>query len=90
MITINKFKQIKVNLFDPNDILIGKISNIEELSDIQYQICELDLSGYYIMFNDKKIFIDKNGNLQNWPNDFYNELGKRFSKLIESRRKKIK
>ena len=58
-------------LYDKNDNMIGQILNTVALVDVCAQIKKKKLSGYYIMFNGKKLKIRKDGNIRHPPKGFY-------------------
>lgn len=90
MITIIREIPEKVNLYCSNNKLIGTLNNEYELLNIQIQICEQNLSGYYIVWNNEKIVIDNNGNLLSWPQGMYSKAQELFRKLLLTRKNKRK
>jgi hypothetical protein len=64
-ILINHFDEEFVELFNPLNKSLGLI-NKYQLLDIQCQIAEKRLDGYYVMIKDLKCPIDNQGELQNW------------------------
>jgi hypothetical protein len=60
MIDIKRIVPQTVELFAPNEQSLGFI-NEYEFYDIRVQIRENQLEGYYLLFNNEKIVIDKNG-----------------------------
>lgn len=65
VIVINKFPEEFVEIFNPEDKSMGLI-NESQMIDIQCQIAEKRLNGYYIMIGDLKCLIDEEGELSNW------------------------
>jgi hypothetical protein len=66
MIHINKITPPTLDIYDPGGKLLGTV-NEYELLDIRVQIKKEQISGYYLIFNDKKVRIDKNGELEEYP-----------------------
>lgn len=76
-----------VLLFNPDGQFLGYI-NENQLCDIQIQIVENRLEGYFIReFNKKpKIKINKLGELKTWP-ECFTLTQKMFQQLLKARRK---
>lgn len=89
MIIPNKIKSHKFEHFDPEGNSLGFLNEIENL-DLRYQIAKENAIGYYIIFEDKKINIDNNGNCDEWPKGMYDQMLPIFCKLIEIRKSKLK
>jgi hypothetical protein len=66
MIHINKITPPTLDIYDPSGNLLGTVNEYEFL-DIRVQIKKEQISGYYLIFNDKKVRIDKNGELEEYP-----------------------
>lgn len=66
MIQINKIIPPTLQVYEPNENLIGTVNEYEFL-DLRVQIKKLQLSGYYLIFNGKKVRIDRNGELEEYP-----------------------
>lgn len=72
-IKINYFDREYVKLFSPDDEFIDDIDELQ-LLDIQCQICEKSLSGYYLLYNNgEKGYIDSDGEIDYIPDDFFEE-----------------
>ena len=50
--------------------------------DIRLQISEKQMNGYYVIFHDEKITIDRNGTLEKWPNGLFDKHEDILSKLL--------
>ena len=72
---------------------IGGFKGIIQLNDIRIQIKNMykDIrynsndryTEYSIIWNNKEIFIFKNGNLSEWPNGFFDTIDNQLDKLID-------
>lgn len=82
MVTINEFKQIECDLYDPNGNLIGTIKNEYSFNDVRIQIMKQRLEGYYVVFNDYRIDIDVDGRLDSFPEGFYDILENQYDELL--------
>ena len=90
MIKINNNieKSYKVFLYCPIGEYIGRIKNYLAFLDIRRQIKEKNKEGYYLMFfentreNGIRINIDKNGKLDQWPKNLFNETNDLLTELI--------
>lgn len=72
MVTIKKIKDISCELFHENkNESVGIIENEYSFHDVRVQIKKLQLNGYYVIWKGYKIRIDLEGNLEDWPNGFY-------------------
>lgn len=69
-IVIKRYPVQTVELFTPNDISLGFV-NEHELTDVRVQIARNKLGGYYLLFNDTKIFIDTKGKINNWVDGLF-------------------
>lgn len=74
------FPEIKINnniekstcaLYRPNDTLVGIIENLTALYDVRVQIKKSQAKGYYLVYKDQKIKIDSRGNLEDYPEGFF-------------------
>lgn len=61
---------------------VGVIKNYYALTDVRLQIAKKRSYSYYIMFNDKKIRIDKCGNLESWPMGLFTLIDKQLDELL--------
>jgi len=82
MITIERYKYPIVDLYGPTDYM-GSILNEVEFAKVRLQIATLQLEGYYIIFNEEKITINKYGVLSSWPVGLYDENENVISKLLK-------
>lgn len=83
MIKINKIEPQLVELFAPDDSPLGFI-NEYEFNDIRVQIAQQKASGYYILFNNKKIIIEPTGRLHDWPNGMFDLQCKQFAEIFKA------
>lgn len=83
MIKINEIVEPVSKLYDKDDKLVGEITSLLQLDDIRIQIKKEKVSGYYVIWNDQKIRIDKFGYLEDWPRGFYDNMDKQLDELID-------
>lgn len=81
MIQINKIKPLKCKAYSPEGKYLGLL-NEYEFNDLRVQIKEQQIFGYYMLFNDEKILIDKNGRCKEWPIGFYDTIENQLCKLL--------
>ena len=67
MIRINKIIPPTLDLYAPDGTHLGNINEYEFL-DARVQIKKEQTFGYYLIFNGKKVRLDKNGELEEYPN----------------------
>jgi hypothetical protein len=79
---------IVVELFDPNNVLVGHIWNIESLHTVRIYIAENSLSGWYCVFKSIKIPIGPNGDIKKWPEGFFDQQTKLLTKLLKIQTKR--
>lgn len=85
MLQINIYPEKKVSLFYKDaEYLVNEL----ELADALCQICENDLTGAYIKWNKKKITINSNGELSNWPEGMFDTTQKLYGRLFKARMNK--
>lgn len=89
MIKVNKYEPQTVEHFDPDDNSLGFLNELENL-DLMCQIAEEKAEGYYLIFNDEKVFIRSNGKLDRWPIDLYDTGLMLFSRLSKTQRNEEK
>lgn len=65
-ITIREIIEKPAYLFSPSDKFIGEIKTKISLDDVLLQIKNKKLSGYYLIFDNKKSEIDNEGGVANW------------------------
>lgn len=80
MIQIKTIIPPTVIVYNPDGVELGTVNEYEFL-DIRVQIKKAQVFGYYLIFKGKKVRIDKNGELEDYPNglldtmtDYYFEL----------------
>lgn len=66
----NRIGNFEAFLISPEGTNLGLITNIISLDNVRAQIKAKQVSGYKILFKDEYIRIDKNGALEDWPNEF--------------------
>ena len=66
MIEVIKIEPQTVEVFDPSGKSLGFL-NEYEINNLRAQIAENEVAGYYLVFNDKKIEIQSNGFISEWP-----------------------
>jgi|AntAceMinimDraft_18_1070375.scaffolds.fasta_scaffold489129_1 predicted ATPase len=70
MIKINTIPETTCELFLDGK-LIGTIDNSLSLYDVRVQIMKEKAVGYYIKWQDKILYINENGKLDEWPKGFF-------------------
>jgi predicted ATPase len=88
MLQIIRHEPQKVDLYSPAGELIATLNNDIEVNHIQVQIAKENVSGYYLMWKDIKISINKQGELDKWPAGMYDHMLKLFAELWEIRKAK--
>lgn len=81
MIQINKIIPPTLDIYDPSGNLLGTVNEYEFL-DIRVQIKNNQLSGYYLIFKGKKVRIDRNGELEEYPIGLLDTMTDFYLKLI--------
>lgn len=81
MIQLKKINSPVVEVFDPQGNLLGE-ANEYELLDLRVQIREANVWGYYIVFNDRKVRIDRRGELEDYPIGLLDTMTNLLFKLI--------
>ena len=79
-ILIKPLKEEVVELFNPLNQFLGFINELQ-LLDIQCQIAEKRLNGYYVMIKDLKCLIDNQGEIQNWDDKTFDRKYRMLLKL---------
>ena len=69
-VIVNRITPQTVELFDPQDNSLGFV-NEYELGDVKIQIAKYKLSGYYVKFEERKLRIDIQGTLEDYPRGFF-------------------
>lgn len=67
----NNIGNFEAFLISPEGTNLGLITNIISLDNVRAQIKAEQAIGYKILFKDEYIRIDKNGSLENWPDEFH-------------------
>jgi len=71
-------------LYNPNNKYIGEITTIEQLLSVRNSIKDLGINGYYLALNDHStIGIDKYGELERYPEGFFDEYLDLLLKLTD-------
>ena len=70
------------SIYKPNDELLVCTNNQLVYTDILAQIKEKQVDGYYVKFLGKKIPIDKNGTLKEYPDGLFDKYTKLLTKLL--------
>jgi hypothetical protein len=79
-ILIKPFNEEFVELFNPLNQFLGFINELQ-LLDVQCQIAEKRLNGYYVMIKDLKCLIDNQGEIQNWDDKTFHRKYQMLLKL---------
>lgn len=88
MVQVNSYPEQTVNLFSPEGESMGFVNELQ-FADVRCQICENNLSGYYIEFNNEKTIITPNGELENWPAGLFDSAMILFARLFRARGDKM-
>ena len=70
-VTINEIKENTCELYDPDSNWVGTIRSALSFNDVRLQISRRNLIGYYVMFGNEQIAIDKDGKADKWPRGFF-------------------
>lgn len=81
-IKIREIPEAKVELYSPDNELIGVIDNEVSFLDVRVQIHNQQLKGYYIVFNGIRCGIDRNGELDVYPEGLYDTRSDLLMKLL--------
>lgn len=86
-IKVNKIKPFTCEFFDPNNKSLGFL-NEYEMNDLRIQIKNnledntSNISGYYALYNNKRVDIYRDGGIRDWADGFYtlscNQLNELF------------
>lgn len=71
-----------VDVYKPNGEHFSKV-NEHELYDIRLQIKNQELEGYYIVFENVRIYINIKGQLDHWPKGFFDLTDHYLSLLLD-------
>ena len=80
-VIVKKIKIPKVDLYSPGDKHLGFLNEYQFI-DVRVQIKENKLSGYYVVFDGRKIKIDKNGELEDYPVGLFDQILNSLLKLF--------
>ncbi len=81
MIKVNRIIPQTVEAFDPDGNSLGFL-NEYEFNDLRVQIKQEKAEGYYMVFNDKRNYIDVNGRLKDWEVGFYDMIENQLIELL--------
>jgi len=81
MIQINKITPPTLDLYAPDGTHLGCINEYEFL-DARVQIKKEQRFGYYLIFKGKKIRIDRNGGLEEYPLGLLDTMSGFYCELI--------
>lgn len=81
MIQVKKIVPPTVDIYDPNDTFLGTVNEYEFL-ELRVQIKKAQVSGYYFKTNGKKVRIDKNGTLEEYPIGVLDTMSGFYCELI--------
>ena len=81
MIKIRKIVPPTLEIYDPRDKLLGVVNEYEFL-DIRVQIKKAQANGYYLIFKGKKVMIDRNGQLEEYPPGLLDIMSELYCQLI--------
>ena len=85
-IEIKRIPPEKVDLYNPNDELLGTLFNEYEFNHVRIQIARQGLSGYYVLWKkNQKINIESDGRIKNWPSGFYDTQEIQLAELFKIR-----
>lgn len=85
-IEIKRISSARVDLYNSTDELLGTLFNEYELNHVKIQIAKKQLTGYYIIFKEQKIYIDSNGKLDCWPEGLYDTQEIQLAELFKIQR----
>lgn len=77
----NRHEDKPVPLYNHHDELLGFVWNEIEFNDIRIQIKSQNVKGYYFVYNERKIEIDPDGNIDKWPDGFFDTAHKQLEIL---------
>jgi len=81
MIKVNKITPFTCEFFTPEGKSLGFL-NEYEFNDLRVQIKNESAEGYYAMYNETKILIDKDARIGLWFEGFYDTIEKQLSQLL--------
>ena len=81
-IVVRNIKDEYCSIYKPNGELLIHTNDLLIFEDIRLQISEKQMNGYYVIFHNEKIAIDRNGILEKWPNGLFDKHEDILSKLL--------
>lgn len=82
MVYINKYSYPTANLYSPEGVFLGVLTNPVEFADIRLQIATNALKGYYIEYNGQNYPIDHYGKMEWGKFDIFDAEMDIISKLL--------
>ena len=82
MIKVNKIIPQTVEAFDPDGNSLGFL-NYFEFNDLRIQIMKEKVEGYYMMFNNERIDIDRDGDVHPWRIGFYDMGNIQINEMVD-------
>jgi hypothetical protein len=79
----------QVFLYDSNKNLVGAIITYEEFLAARIYIAKNKFHGWYFMFGVKKISIDCDGRITDWPKGFFDQAGTLHARLFSIQRERM-
>lgn len=76
-------KNFEISIHYPNDELLIYTDNTLVFNDIRLQIKNKKLTGFYVIFNDKKYEINSDGTINNWPKGLFDIEIHQLANLIK-------
>lgn len=73
-----------------DDKVVAHIWDSLTFNNIRLQICQQNLSGYYIYYEGKRYDINRFGALENWPNTLFTKEMNIVAKLLQTAAKRRK
>ena len=81
-IKIQKYPVQLLEHFDNDDNSLGYLNNLEHLR-LRVELKNSKQAGYYLIFNNEKIFINEKGKCSKFPDGMYDEYNKLLTKLVK-------
>ena len=85
MIKVTTIPVQTVEHFDDKGNSLEFLNEYESL-ELRCQIAEQKISGYYLIFDDERIYIQPDGRIKNWPTDLFSTNEKLFARLFTAQR----
>ena len=82
MIEINNIVEGEYNVYNAEGTWVGTLKSFIDLMDLRIQIKEASIEGYYIIFEDTFVYIDKYGYLDEWPEGFYDTHDNQLNRIL--------